>query len=233
MKRIYKSVSTAPAADANGVTILLDERPVRTPMGALLVVPNQALAALLVAEWSAQADDILPASMPFNQLANSAVDLTAANRAQVIETLSGYVNADLICYRAERPDDLVLAQSRHWQPLVNWMQGRFEVALAVTTGLEQTPQDPALERAVRARLEGLNNFELTGVNELTTISQSLTIALALLEERLDVAAAWQAARVDEDYQEGRWGIDGEAKLRADRLLVDFRQADELIRLCRP
>ena len=72
MKRFYKQA--AAGEHEGGLTVLLDGRPVRTPQRTLLQLPGPALAAAVAAEWQAQGDEIVPASMPLTQLASTALD---------------------------------------------------------------------------------------------------------------------------------------------------------------
>ncbi|MEC7208942.1 MAG: ATP12 family protein, partial [Pseudomonadota bacterium] len=56
MKRFYKDVTVKTSE--SGYQIYLDDRPVRSPAKAVVVVPSQALAEAVQAEWKAVEDDI-------------------------------------------------------------------------------------------------------------------------------------------------------------------------------
>ena len=75
MKRVYKQVTTRPAEGGWGIA--LDGRAMRTPGKNELVVPSEALAAAIAAEWDAQRDEIRPGAMPLTRLAATAIDRTA------------------------------------------------------------------------------------------------------------------------------------------------------------
>jgi chaperone required for assembly of F1-ATPase len=77
VKRLYAQAEAA-ALDG-GYTVRLDTRLVRTPARHKLVVPTLALAEGLAEEWAAQGDHIAPSTMPLNRMAQSAIDLIAAN----------------------------------------------------------------------------------------------------------------------------------------------------------
>jgi len=72
MKRFYKEVSVS--ARDGGFAVLLDGRPVKTPAQNNLVLPIQALALAIAAEWREQGDEIIAASMPLLRLANTVID---------------------------------------------------------------------------------------------------------------------------------------------------------------
>ena len=56
MKRFYKDVTVKTSE--SGYQICLDGRPVRSPAKAVVVVPTQALAEAVQAEWQAVEDEI-------------------------------------------------------------------------------------------------------------------------------------------------------------------------------
>ena len=72
MKRFYKTVTTQPVE--NGRALLLDNRPVKTPLRAPLVLPTAAMADAVAGEWDAQGEEIVIASMPLTGFANAAID---------------------------------------------------------------------------------------------------------------------------------------------------------------
>ena len=138
IKRFFEAVDVA--SDDNGYSVRLDGRSVRTPEGSEVLLPTLKLAELIALEWSAQEDDIKPLSMPLMRLACTALDKVAPVREQVIEQLVRYGESDLLCYRAERPDDLVRLQSESWQPVLDWLQETKSVSLNVTSGIVHISQ---------------------------------------------------------------------------------------------
>ena len=71
MKRFYKE--TAVDAGDGGWRVLLDGKPMRTPAKTVLMVPTQALAEAIAAEWRAVPEDseINTAHLPLTRLAAS------------------------------------------------------------------------------------------------------------------------------------------------------------------
>src|SRR5881392_2104003 len=148
MKRVYKQAAARAAEGGWGVA--LDGRPMRTPARHELVVPSAALAEAIAAEWDAQQDDIRPATMPLTRLAATAIDRTRAQRDLVIAETANYAGTDLVCYRAERPPELIARQQAEWQPLLDWAMQRYDASLAVTNGVLPQPQSPAALKAFAA-----------------------------------------------------------------------------------
>ena len=117
-KRFWKAARTEEAD--GGFTVLLDTRTVKTPAKAALVVPTQTMADAIAAEWDAQDEVVDPTKMPFTRSANSAIDKVSVQHAEVAQMLADYGDADLLCYRAERPQGLIDRQAAAWDPLLDW-----------------------------------------------------------------------------------------------------------------
>ena len=230
MKRVYREVRVAPAGA--GWSILLDARTLQTPARAPLLLPQQGLAEAIAAEWDAQTDKVVPVTMPLMQLAATAIDRTAAQRGRTIDEIVGYAGTDLVCYRAERPPDLVARQSATWQPLVDWVTLRFDAALLVTTGVVPKAQPSAAIAAIRAAIEPLDPFWLTALHNATAACGSAAIGLALVERHLDAEAAWQASQLDETFQIEQWGEDYEAVARRAALKRDVEATTGFMELLR-
>src|SRR5512133_2627116 len=86
--------------EGGGFAILLDARPVRTPLKAPLILPTEALAREVAADWQAQTGTVNPATMPFTRTANSAIDTVVPQHQAVVDMLAAYGGTDLLCYRA-------------------------------------------------------------------------------------------------------------------------------------
>jgi chaperone required for assembly of F1-ATPase len=221
-KRFWKAAEVA--AEAEGYGVRLDGRPVRTPAKASLIVPTEALAAAIAAEWDAQEGLIAPATMPMTRAANATLDKVAKERDAVARMLAEYGGSDLLCYRAESPESLVERQAEAWDPLLDWAESVFSVRLQTTMGVMPVPQ----ERAALARLEDevhlLDNWALTAFHDLVSLSGSLVIGLAALRGHAPATTLWDASRVDEIWQAEQWGQDEEALETAERKKNDFLNA---------
>ena len=208
MKRIYKIVAVAPRDGGHAVT--LDGRGAKTPRGQPLALPNAALAEAVAAEWDAQADDIVPATMPMTRLATAALDVAGPRRADVIDEIVSFGASDLVCYRADAPAELAARQHEVWQPLIDGLAARHAVHLSVTQGVIPIVQPAEAIGALRDIVAGHDDMALAALHTLATVLGSLVIALAVADGVLDADTAWAASRVDEDHQTERWGEDAEA-----------------------
>ena len=222
MKKFYQSATASEVE--SGFAVHLDARPVRTPAKMLLVLPTRALAEAIAAEWQAQEETIRPTTMPLMQLASTTLDLTTRQRDAVIRQVAAYAGTDLLCYRVERPEDLIAREAATWQPLLEWTTARFGAALEVGRGVMPRSQPDDACAALRAAVAAYDDWRLTALQLATTAAGSLVIGLALMEERLDSERAFEASELHETYQIERWGEDPESIRRRSALKADLKAA---------
>lgn len=228
-KRFWTRATVDPAP--GGYTIRLDSRPVKTPAKTLLVVPAEALAQAIAAEWDAQTGLVKPDTMPFTRAANSALDKVAPQRDEVIDLLAAYGETDLLCYRATGPQPLIDRQAAHWDPLLHWAARDLNAPLQTVAGVMHIPQSPESLAAMRARMAAQSDFELAAFYDLVAITGSLVLALAVSHRHIDAEAAWTLSRIDESWQAEQWGRDDEAAAMELLKKAALLQADRFYRLC--
>lgn len=210
-RRFWKAVTVAEAGD--GWSVLLDGRPPRTPAGAPLVLPTAPLARLVSYEWANQKEFIEPASMPATRLAATAIDRIPAARAETAEEVARYAGSDALCYFAEAPAGLAARQAERWGPWLEWAERELGVRLSRAEGIGHVAQWPdALER-IRDLALALDDFALAGLAMATGLFGSAVLALAVQRGALSGAAAFDLSRLEEAFQEERWGVDCEAAER--------------------
>ncbi|OIP82889.1 MAG: ATPase [Rhodobacterales bacterium CG2_30_65_12] len=208
-KRFWKE-SKVIEAEGGGFAIALDGRPVRTPAKAPLVLPSRALAEAVAAEWEAQTGEVRPETMPLTRTANAAIDKVAVQHDEVAALLAAYGETDLLCYRAEAPEELVRRQAEAWDPLLDWAAEALQARLATVTGVIPAQQDnQALERLAR-RVHAFDAFRLAAFHDMVSLSGSLVLGIAAAETVHDPETIWALSRVDESWQAEQWGEDEDA-----------------------
>jgi chaperone required for assembly of F1-ATPase len=226
-RRFYTEAAAGPVGDGFGV--LLDGRPVRTPAGAALALPTEALARLVAEEWRSQGEEIVLADMPATRLAHTAFDRVPAVREAVAEEAAGYAGSDVLCYFAEGPEGLVAREQAEWEPWLQWAEAELGLRLVRATGIVHQAQPPeSLMRARDLALE-LDDFRLTGLASAAALFGSAVLAFALARGRLSGEAAFGLSRLDAIFQEERWGIDAEAAERTGRMLAEARMLEAWFR----
>ena len=228
MKRFYKEVSSGPVE--NGFGVQLDSKSIKTPAGQSLAVPAAALAEAVAAEWEAQGETIVPSSMPLTQMVSTALDRMPLTRGQVQGYIAGFGASDVLCYRADSPVDLVGLQSVSWQPWLDWAARELDAPLAITAGVTPVVQEEDSLSALRRRVETYDDWVLTALQSLAPCLGSLVLSLAVIEGKLAADEAFELSRLEERFQNDRWGLDHEAKKRNDGLRQEVLAAARLIEL---
>lgn len=230
MKRFYKE--TAVDLGDGGHRILLDGRPMRTPAKAVLVVPTRALAEAIATEWDAVPDkaDINASHLPLTRLAATGLDRVTTQRARVIEDTAKYAGSDMLCYRASEPESLVKRQQKIWQPLLDWAAERYGARLIVVEGLAFVEQPADAVGRLFDVVAMHSDLGLSALYNLTHISGSLVVALAVAEGHLAAADAFAAAQLDELYQVERWGEDPIATKRHEGIRHDIEAGARFLAL---
>jgi chaperone required for assembly of F1-ATPase len=221
-KRFWKEATTKP--EASGFSIALDGRAVKTPAKATLIVPTQAMADAIAAEWDAQVEKIDPSLMPVTRGANAAIDKVTPQFDEVVALLAAYGGTDLLCYRAASPVELIERQTQNWDPLLEWAANTYGVRLLVGVGVMHVAQTSEGQDRLTAELQKLTSFQLAAAHDLISMSGSLVLALAVMTQYISAAEGWRLSRIDEDWQAEKWGDDEEATELADIKKTAFLDA---------
>jgi chaperone required for assembly of F1-ATPase len=212
-KRFWTEVGVAQVD--GGYAVQLDGRGVKTPAKAALNVPTKALGDAIAAEWDAQVDIVNPNTMPFTRSANAAIDKVRIQHAEVADMLAAYGDADMLCYRATDPIELVDRQSKEWDLVLVWAASELDAPLETRSGIMHVPQAELPLRTLSAKTHALSNFELAAFHDLVSLSGSLILGFAAAYGYAAVDELWTKSRLDELWQEELWGPDDEAQALAN------------------
>lgn len=226
MKRFWK------AARVDGMQVLLDGKPVRTPKRNLLTLPSIGLAVAIADEWNAVGDELDPRGLPLTGLANAAIDIVSPDPITFAAGLARFGETDVVAYRAETPAALVARQAAEWDPLIEWARQRYDVHVEVVSGIMPRPQPAVTIARLGEAIAARGPFELAALSPIVTIGASLVAGLALAERAFSPEQLWQAVHLDELWQEEMWGADDLAtKPRAARR-ADWDAAARFLELLR-
>lgn len=229
-KRFWKEAAVVIVDDSYAVE--LDGRSVKTPAKRALNVPTRAMAQAIAAEWQAQEGEIKPETMPVTKTANAAIDKVAVQHAEVADMLAAYGDADLLCYRADTPEKLVVRQSQVWDPMLDWAAQALDVRLETRVGIMHVPQDADALAKLHARTHALTAFELAAFHDMVSLSGSLVLGFAASMRTHDIERLWDVSRLDEIWQAEQWGQDDDADALAAVKKESFLHASHMFTLCR-
>ena len=211
-KRFWKAASVVEVEGS--FAIELDGRGVKTPSKQAMHVPTHAMASAIAQEWDAQVEIINPNTMPVTKTANAAIDKVTVQHAEVAQLLAAYGDSDLLCYRADAPEELVARQNEHWNPILDWAEDALGARLEPRTGVIHAPQNPLDVEALSRRTHALDAFELAAFHDLVSLSGSLVLGFAATMDARPADELWTISRLDELWQEEQWGEDEEATAMA-------------------
>lgn len=221
MQRFFKQVSVG--REGEGYAVFLDSRPLRNMAGkGGFILPTSAVADLVAEEWRAAADDFDVRSMPATRLIMGAEALDETGRRDIILKMQEAAKADLLCFFAPYPEELVRRQEKMWRPQVeriNALGCDFEIKrdLSVAGLSEKT------RRFLSDRLAAEKNVPLACLQVLSGIFGSVILALNVEEGALSAKEAFNLSCLEEAFQNESWQADKEAlKVR------EMRERDALL-----
>jgi chaperone required for assembly of F1-ATPase len=226
-RRFYKTVTVQP--DGEGFVVTLDARSMRTPGGAKQVLPTAALAQQIAEEWAAQGEHLDLAAMHASRLANTAIDAIPGARDASADSVAAFAGNDLLCYRADEPQGLIDRQAELWDPLIARIEAQEGLAFVKVAGLIHRDQPEGTVGKVKALALGLDDFRLAGLAFATSLYGSAILAVSVLRGWLDAGEAYEISRLDEAWQEERWGVDDEAAARTEGLRVEAAMLERWLR----
>lgn len=203
-RRFYKEVSIVRSGDQ--FEVCLDQRKIKTPLGQLLLIPNEALAVAVATEWDCQQKEINPNEMHLTGLCNTVLDNPSKKtKEDMVSDILEFLESDTLCYRMEEPDDLVILQKEKWDPLLRWYEERFGVRLEAKSDLTVSKLPQEVCDVVFKHLMSYSLWGLTGIQYGSESLKSLVLFQAALAQHLSVEQAVMLGRLESEFQTSRWG----------------------------
>lgn len=227
-RRFYQLVTVAE--DAGAFAIRLDNRPLKTPMKNAVKVPSRKLAEASAEEWQSQEETIDIEDMLITKFINTAIDRVAPRKQIIVDEITSFAATDLVCYRADQPETLITQEAKHWDPVLAWAKNHHGLVFKTTSGISHVQQEAETLQQFSDLINRHDPFALTAIHNLTTITGSALLTLALVEGALEPETVWLAAHIDEDFQIERWGEDGEARRRRALRHKEFLKTHEFYHL---
>ena len=234
MRRFWETTGIEPAE--TGFAVLLDGRPMRLPGGAVLRIGPERLALSIAAEWQAagggKGGTMSFADTPLTRLAGTAQERIAGDPWPTIDAIARYGETDLLCYRADTPQELVQRQIQHWQPWLDWVAAEHAAPLRIATGVAPIRQHRGSIAALRRAVAAFDPYGLAGLGLAVPALGSLVLGLALAGGQLDAEQAHRLGALDELFQAEKWGEDAEAATRRASIAADIALAARFMDLAR-
>ncbi|KAL1422976.1 hypothetical protein MTO96_021569 [Rhipicephalus appendiculatus] len=203
-RRFYKEVSIVRSGDQ--FEVCLDQRKIKTPLGKLLLIPNEALAVAVATEWDCQQKEINPHEMHLTGLCNTVLDNPSKKtKEDMASDILEFLESDTLCYRMDEPDDLVVLQKEQWDPLLRWYEERFGVRLEAKSDLTVSKLPQEVCDVMSKHLMSYSLWGAPGIQYGTESLKSLVLFQAALAQHLSVEQAVMLGRLESEFQTSRWG----------------------------
>ena len=210
-KRFWTTTSLRQEHD--GFAVTLDGRDVKTPAGSVFRAPNQQLGEAICAEWDGQVEVIDPELMPLFKFTVTAIDRVTPQRSAIVQELANYGANDLLCYREADDPRLSAHQHQIWHPYLDWMADQHGIALTVFKGIMPGDQPEQIKDHLHNLVDVYDDFTLAGLYTLVTSSGSLVLGLAASHNHQPIQQIFEAAFLDDLWQQQKWGYDADADQR--------------------
>ena len=129
----------------------------------------------------------------------------AEHRTETINNLCRFMLTDVLLFWSDKPD-LEAYQKAHWQPILNRLNAVFKLDLQTTTNL--TPAENRSAQAVLSELlTAMPDKELTGCFLASAATKSVLLGLLMAKKNITATEAFNAAFLEEIYQNRAWGTD--------------------------
>lgn len=144
--------------------------------------------------------------MPGQASTMSSMGGSGGETARLREMLKDYLETDSICYRVSLetgdPDEALLRrrQDKYYDPLIDWFKNAFGVTLGWTTGLQNVQHSTAAYELCEDIIDSGDHFLRAAVHQALGTTKSTAITLALLFRHISAEQAFNASRVEEEYQ---------------------------------
>jgi chaperone required for assembly of F1-ATPase len=199
-KRFWKAVHVVETPQ--GLQVLLDKRPVRTPTKEIVTVPTSKphLATGIALEWDALPSlmhALKPHAIPLTSLVSRGMDLSqpeaAGLREDVVDVVMRYFHTDtLLCWAPEEGDQgrgigLRERQIASATPIINYLSTKVWPGVLIEPVLEEghfLPKEHPIEtiQVVRSWLLSLPGWELAALERAVLATKSFLLATRVLVE---------------------------------------------------
>ena len=209
MKKFWKIVQVKENS-INSYEILLDDNILRTPFKKKLIISNAKIAEEIYKEWNQDTNFIDTDDMIFYGIISTSIDKICINRKLYIDDILHFIDTDLICYRAENPNELVQLQSKHWDPIISKVEKYINSKIDVFNGIMPERQNKLIQYKMTKFLTNFSDLEIAVMHRITNITGSIFLAFCVLKNDIIKKNVFELSFLDELWQAQNWGYEVEA-----------------------
>ncbi|MDC0227688.1 hypothetical protein OAK51_04235 [Alphaproteobacteria bacterium] len=222
MKKFWKKVEIREIFK-NTFQVQLDKKILKTPMKKDLRFLNYHIAFETSKEWDIDGPIINTDGMIFYGLMSTAIDKIAKNRTLFINEILSFIDTDLICYRADAPNELVQLQNKKWDPIISIIEKYTGFRLETFIGIMPSKQKKAVHLKVKQLVNKFSDLEISALHRITNVTGSIFLSLCILKGDLYKNHAFELSFLDELWQAENWGDEEEASKKRKNISLELNR----------
>ena len=203
--------------------IFLDNKILRTPLKKKLTIPNKKIGEEIYNEWNQDTNIIDTDAMIFYGILSTSIDKISGNRKLYIDDILDFIDTDLTCYRAEKPNDLVQWQSKNWDPILLKVENYINNKINVFKGIMPLKQDKEIHIKITKFLTKFTDLEIVVLHRITNITGSVFLSLCILSNDKIKEKAFELSHLDELWQAENWGYEEEASKNRNKINLELNR----------
>ena len=161
--------------------------------------------------------------MIFYGIISTSIDKISNNRILYVNEILNFIDTDLICYRAEEPNDLVQWQSKNWDPILLKVEKYINNKIDVFKGIMPLKQNKGIKFKITKFLTKFSDLEIIALHKITNITGSIFLSLCILNNDIIKEKAFELSHLDELWQAENWGYEEEASKNREKINIQLNR----------
>lgn len=178
--------------------------------GNIVLLPYKDMAVAIASEWEMQDVEIRGNLLPLTDLVTRAQDLHQEKEAKkgIKKKIHELFELDELIHREGVDSYLKSRMKAIWDPIVEWFNERYQTKLIIYEDSFQMGNEDEVLRAVKEKdiLDNWSAIELVTLMQLTSVTDSVTISLAVMHGAITFDHAFHASNLPKIEQSDTHGI---------------------------
>lgn len=222
MKKFWKKIEIRQSSSKK-FHLLLDNKKLTTPMKKELVLPSEILVNEVLREWDQNSDNINIDDLVFYGVLSTAIDKVNLEKDAYVNDIIDFIDTDLICYRAESPNDLIALQNKSWNPILLLIEKYIDVKIKVFKGIMPSNQDQKVHTEIKKLISNLSDVQISVLHRITNLIGSIFLSLCILKKDLLKEDAFECSFLDELWQAKNWGHEEDASIKRNKIRLELNR----------
>jgi len=222
MKKFWKKIEIRQSSSKK-FHLLLDNKKLTTPMKKELVLPSEILVNEVLREWDQNSDNINIDDLVFYGVLSTAIDKVNLKKDPYVNDIIDFIDTDLICYRAESPNDLIALQNKSWNPILLLIEKYIDVKIKVFKGVMPSNQDQKVHTEIKKLISNLSDVQISVLHRITNLIGSIFLSLCILKKDLLKEDAFECSFLDELWQAKNWGHEEDASIKRNKIRLELNR----------